>query len=298
MSKTPAKTEEKGQSGLPALNNEEMLQVAKETAAALPAELQAAIIRGQEDIQPGMPFAALRQKGCPGKLAGGLKFNDDRPDAALPKQVVVLAAKLGRVCWDKDNLTALPRCKSTDGKTRLEEVPDPGVRPDNAGTTKCAECIRRLWPRERQQLADRLGQGWIMDGCDDSRPECQDFLNLLCCEPDGSDFFILSLHGTSFRPAHNYLGRFKRKGMPFFVFVSELVAEYVDSPKGSYYVARWDVVGNTSSELVGALAKEYPQLLASLERGMETFDEVLDRDWGEEGAGDNSGYDNEGRKIS
>ena len=262
---------------LPAVQVAQILEHGREFTRSLGEEALAAILRGQEDIQPSVPFAAIRQKGTPGTVPGGLKFNDGRPDEPLSLRLIVLGAKLGRVCWDTESLSLPPRCKSIDGRAPLGEMVDPGVRRDGVVASACEHCIRAMWPRERNRLAERLGNPALRHPeKPEAKPECSEVLNLLVCLPDGSDTFILSLHGKSLRPTHNYLGRFKRRQVALFTVVSELSSEFESGEKGDYYVLKWQEAGETPRELAGALVEEYPQLLAMLTRDLEAFDRAIE----------------------
>lgn len=250
-------------------------------------ETRAALVAGQQDIRPTTPFASIRQKQTDDdNILGGLKFNDDRPDLALPHAVLVLAGKSTRVCWDRSNLQAPPRCKSINGINRLDDAADPGIKPDGTTATLCQDCIRRLWPKERLALAERyFDRDFLcppMTGKEyDDRPECGQVMNLLCCEPDGSDFWIMSLHGSAMKPTNSYLGRFTSKGLPTFVAISEISTEFVRTSKGSYYVPKWRNVGATPREIVAQLVHQYKTLMDNLVRDAARFDEIMERDWSE-----------------
>ena len=276
-------TEKTNGENLPAISNEDVLLAARESAKSMLAELddetRAALIAGQQAIKPTMPFAAIRQKSEPGIVTGGLKFNDGRADLELPQQILLLAAKEGRVCWDNDNLQAPPRCKSIDGRTRLEDVPDPGADSQLMEVTRCANCIRRMWPRERNRLSDKHDNMMLAQPVKpENSPECSSVLNLLCSLPDGSDMWIMSLHGTSLKPTNNFFGRIQRMNLPTFGVISELRSDYTQFAKGSCYVAAWELANVTPAPVMKELLSKYPQLLEQLTRDAADFDKVAERE--------------------
>jgi hypothetical protein len=241
------------------------------------AQLAAAIQAGQADIQPTTPFASIRQKAGPDELAGGLKFNDDREDLALPHDIIPIAVKDGRVCWTPDDMKSPPRCKSTNGITRMEGVPDPGIDINGNPVNECAKCIRSLWGRERNALAEKYpDRGFLY--CDDEKPECPIIKNLLCCEPDITDAWILTVHGMSIKPLNSYLGRLKNRGIASFQIVMRLSTEYERTDKGDSYQFRFAQAGETPVAAVKTLVAQYPQMMQALTRDAEAFDRQMQRD--------------------
>jgi len=234
----------------------------------------------QKGIQGGLPFGAMRQKGGPESILGGLKFNDGRADMELPQELIVIASIEGRVKWDPNDLAAPPQCKSNDGEKRLEGVPAPGQTPAGCDAELCQDCICRLWPSERNRLAAKMGAEWLRQPSDPAdKPECADVMNVLVALPDLSDIFIISLHGMSLKPAANYLNRFKRRKLPNFVLTTLVSSGYQKSPKGDFYMFQWAEGGLTPKETMSKINTELADLWALLTSRVEQFDSIFDRDW-------------------
>jgi len=258
------------------------------------AMLEAAIASGQSDITPTTPFASIRQKGGPGgERLGGMKFNDGRADIEVPHDIIVLAVKDCRVCWTKDDLSSPPRCKSVDGITRLAEVPDPGIDINGKPVMECAKCIRALWPRERMALADRHpNNDWLY--WDDEKPECPLMKNLMCCEPDATDAWILTVSGSSVKPTNSYLGRFKNQRKMTFQVISRIGTEFVKDAEGrTFYVLTWSEQGDTPVEFVKQLVSQYPQMMQALVRDAASVDKVMQME-AEAGASGDEGDEGKG----
>lgn len=291
MSKT-SKPELTKPENLPAVQKEGALANTAGTFGELYAqadvETKAALDYLYEAIEPTKPFATIRQKGEPNVIAGNLKFNDGRADLELPHGVIVLAVRPGRVCWVPDDFKAPPRCKSIDGITRLEDVPDPGRNANGEVVSRCENCVRRLWPRERNALAERMQDMALRQPLKPANsPECGAVKNIMCCEPDLADAWILTVHGMSVKPTNSYLGRLKNQKKAPLAVVSEITTKYERTEKGDYYALRWQAVEETPKATQAEIFRQAPQLAAEMARSVMNFDAVMEHE--EEGNGNGNG---------
>jgi len=240
-----------------ALHDQDALAALRRVTTTLEPETEAAIQSSMDDVSPIIPFARIRQRGSgdSGEVLGGLRFNDGRPDMALPAELLIIAVKRARIRWpDKYAEGDLALCKSDDGIYSREDVPQ-------RFAVVCAECSESRWPTTEEREA----------GC--RRPRCGEGLNLLVTTPDLGDAFVVNFHGKGLRPVQAYLGRLKRKKLGFFYTTTALHSSHERGPFGAYYVPVFDEGQIVSTAFYQALAAQIQDYLAAMSSGVKAASE-------------------------
>ena len=225
--------------------------------AGVDEDIALAIKESMDDIEPVLPFARLRQRstGDDGEVLGGLRFNDGRPDEALPMEVLILFTRKTRALWPAEYQEGdVLLCKSDDGVAPRSDVENPPAK-------ECAACPMSQWPTAEDRAAKV------------TRSACHPGMNLLVATPDLADAFVVNFPTSALRPLNGYLSRLKRKqiktGKGLFGWVTELDSEIERGSRGTYYIPQLTLGPEVDADTWGFLASEVRAYGERMKRSVE-----------------------------